>query len=79
VLSWDHASWHISHTGQERITAHHCHAKQEGGCRVMVYRLPGTRPWLKPIEPKWLHGKRAVVEPARVLSTVALIPRVCAY
>jgi hypothetical protein len=26
-----------------------------------------------------VHGKRAVVEPARVLSTAELIKRVCAY
>jgi hypothetical protein len=45
----------------------------------MVCRLPSKSPWLKPIEPKCVHGKRAVAEPARVLSTAELIQRVCAY
>jgi len=44
----------------------------------MVCRLPSTRPWLNPIEPTWVHGKRAVVEPARVRSMTDLMPRVCA-
>jgi hypothetical protein len=34
---------------------------------------------MPPIEPKWVHGKWAVVEPARVLSITALMQRVCAY
>jgi hypothetical protein len=28
-----------------------------------VCRLPVKSPWLNPIEPRWLHGKRAIVEP----------------
>ena len=35
-------------------------------------------PWLNPIEPKWAHGKRRVVEPARLLTADELIDRVCA-
>jgi hypothetical protein len=34
---------------------------------------------LNPIEPKWVHGKRAVAEPVRLLSTAELMQRVCAY
>ena len=79
VLSWDKASWHVSAAVQEWITAHNRQAKHEGGCRVVVYRLPSKSPWLTPIEPKWVHGKRAVVEPARLLSLAELIQRVCAY
>jgi transposase len=79
VRIWDHASWHVSQAVQAWIKAHHRYAKQEGGCRFMVCRLPSKSPWLNPIEPKWVHGKRAVVEPARVLSTAELIERVCAY
>jgi hypothetical protein len=30
--------------------------------------LPSKSPWLNPIEPKRVHGKRAVVEPARKLT-----------
>jgi transposase len=79
VLIWDNASWHISQAVQEWLTAHNRHAKQEGGCRVIVCRLPSKSPWLNPIEPKWVHGKRAVVEPAHALSTAELMQRICAY
>jgi DDE superfamily endonuclease len=79
VLIWDNASWHVSQAVQAWIKTHHRHAIQEGGCRLIVYRLPSKSPWLNPIEPKWVHGKRAVVEPARVLATAELIQRVCAY
>jgi DDE superfamily endonuclease len=79
VLLGDKAAWHVSQAVQAWITAHHRHAKQEGGCRLMVCRLPSKSPWLNPIEPKWVHGKRAVVEPARVLSMTDLMQRVCAY
>ena len=78
-LIWDNASWHVSQTVRAWINAHHRQAKQEGSCRFMVCRLPSKSPWLNPIEPTWGHGKRAVVEPARVLSTAELIQRVCAY
>jgi hypothetical protein len=79
VLVWDNASWHVSHAVQEWIKVHNRQAKQEGGCRVIVCRLPSKSPWLNPIEPKWVHGKRAVVEPARWLSMTELMQRVCAY
>jgi hypothetical protein len=79
VLVWENASWHISQAVQEWLTAHNRHAKQEGGCRVMICRLPSKSPWLNPIAPKWVHGKRAVVEPAHALSTAELMQRICAY
>jgi hypothetical protein len=40
--------------------------------------LPIKSPWLNPIEPKWVHGKRKVVEPDRVLTARELAERVCA-
>jgi DDE superfamily endonuclease len=76
---WDNAAWHVSQAAQAWINAHNRTAKQEGGCRFIVCRLPSKSPWLNPIEPKWRHGKRAVVEPARVLPTAELRQRVCAY
>jgi DDE superfamily endonuclease len=79
VLIWDNASWHVSQTVREWITAHNRQAKRDGGCRIMVCRLPSKSPWLNPIEPKWVHGKRAVVEPARVLTMPELMQRVCTY
>ena len=44
---------------------------------MVVCYLPIKAPWLNPIEPKWVHGKRRVVEPARLLSAQELIERVC--
>ncbi|MBY0456785.1 MAG: hypothetical protein K2V38_05575, partial [Gemmataceae bacterium] len=38
------------------------------GCRIRVCGLPVKAPWLNPIEPEWVHGKRAVVEPDRKLT-----------
>lgn len=35
-------------------------------------------PWLNPIEPKWVHTKRAVVAPDRLLPARELAGRVCA-
>ena len=34
---------------------------------------------LNRIEPKWVHGKRAIVEPARLLTAQELKQRVCDY
>ena len=38
------------------------------GGRIVVCPLPSKSPWLNPIEPQWVHGKRAVSEPDRLLS-----------
>jgi hypothetical protein len=48
------------------------------GVRVVPCLLPVKSPWLNPIEPKWVHGKRKVVEPARLLAARELAERVCA-
>ena len=42
-----------------------------------VCRLPSRSPWLSPIEPRWMHGKRAVVEPDRKLTAAELRRRLC--
>jgi hypothetical protein len=39
-------------------------------------RLPIQSPWLKPIEPCWIPGTRAILEPDRKL-TAEVIGRVC--
>ena len=49
------------------------------GVRIIVCHLPSTSPWLNPIAPKWVHGKRAVSEPDRLLSADELEARVYAY
>jgi len=41
--------------------------------------LPSNSPWLNPIEPTWVHGKRAVSEADRLLSPDELEARVYAY
>jgi hypothetical protein len=61
------------------LKPHNRQAKREGGVRVIAYRLPVKSPWLNPIEPQWVHGKRAVAEPARLLPAQELVMRVYAY
>ena len=48
---------------------------REGGVRIVPCFLPTKSPWLNPIEPKWVHGKRRVVEPARLLTAGELETR----
>jgi DDE superfamily endonuclease len=79
ALVWDNASWHISREVRGWLRAHNRRVKAEGGCRLLVCRLPSRSPWLNPIEPKWAHGKRAVVEPARQLPAADLRQRLCAH
>jgi hypothetical protein len=79
ALVWDNASWHISREVQTWIRQHNRRAKQTGGVRMLPCRLPVKSPWLNPIEPRWVHGKRAIVEPARLLTAAEVIARVCDY
>jgi hypothetical protein len=79
-LIWDNASWHVSKAVRTWIRAHNRAVKQQGrGIRLLVCYLPVKRPWLNPIEPKWVHSKRAIVEPTRLLSAQEVAERVCAY
>ena len=78
-LVWDKASWHVSHAVRTWRTAPTRRVKQEGGCRVLVCPLPSKSPWLNRIEPKWVHGKRAIAEPARKLGVDEMKHRICAY
>jgi len=77
LLVWDNASWHISQRVRAWIKAHNRQAKAGGGVRVVACRLPSKSPWLNPIEPKWRHGKRAILEPDRVLTAQEVKDRVC--
>jgi hypothetical protein len=47
--------------------------------RLLPCRLPVNSPWRNPIEPRWVHGKRAIVEPARLLAAAEVIARVRDY
>jgi transposase len=84
VLIWDNASWHVSH--QVKTWLHHhnqaaLQAEREGkrGIQLIPCWLPTKSPWLNRIEPHWVHGKRAIVEPARLLTAQEVIQRVCAH
>jgi transposase len=80
ALIWDNASWHVSKRVRAWIRAHNRQVKQSGhGVRIIPCFLPVKSPWLNPIEPKWVHGKRAIAEPARLLSALELADRVCAH
>src|SRR3954471_439085 len=60
VLVWDNAAWHVSRAVRAWIGAHNRAVNRTGGVRILVCRLPVKSPWLNPIEPRWLHGKRAI-------------------
>jgi len=79
VLFWDNASWHVSRQVRAWIGQHNRQVKRSGGLRLLVCPLPKKSPWLNNIEPKWVHGKRAVIEPEQVLSPEALAERLCRY
>jgi hypothetical protein len=78
-LIWDNASWHKSHQVRNWIAAHNRAVKDSGrgGVRIVACLLPTKSPWLNPIEPKWMHGKRKVLEPERLLGAYELADRVC--
>jgi transposase len=78
LLIWDNASWHDSQIVRRWLRAHNHAVKRTGhGVRLLVAPLPVKSPWLNPIEPKWLHGKRKVLEPDRLLTAADLADRVC--
>lgn len=79
LLVWDNAGWHLSHSVRAWLRVHNQQAKRQGGVRILACFLPSKSPWLNPIEPKWAHGKRAVVSPDRLLPAQELADRVCAY
>jgi len=80
LLIWDNASWHYSKQVRTWIREHNQHVKQHGkGIRILPFFLPKQNPWLNLIEPKWVHGKRAVVEPKGLLTASQLLERICAH
>lgn len=79
VLIWDNASWYISKEVRRWTRAHNKEVKNSGGeagVRIIGCLLPKKSPWLNPIEPKWVHGKRRVVETDRPLTAGELAERV---
>ena len=80
LVVWDNASWPKSQIVRTWIRQHNRQVKAgRVGVRIVPCLLPSKSPWLNPIEPKWGHGKRAVLEPARILTVQELADRVCAY
>jgi transposase len=78
LLIWDNASWHTSREVREWLRGHNAQVKQMGkGVRIVCCHLPTKSPWLNPIEPHWLHGKRKVAEATRLLSADELAERIC--
>ena len=78
LLIWDNASWHRSHAVRTWIHTHNRQVKHERkGVRILACPLPIKSPWLNPIEPKWIHTQRKIVEPARLLTARELEDRVC--
>jgi len=76
-LVWENASWHGSRALRHWSRAHNQHVKPEGhGIRIVSGFLPIQSPWLNPLEAQWVHGKRAVVEPSRLLTAGELVERV---
>jgi hypothetical protein len=79
VLVWDKASWHDSQSVRTWLRQRNHQVKQTGqGVRLSSALLPSKSPWRNPIDPKWLHGKRKVAEPDRLLTAAEVIDRVCA-
>src|SRR5215472_3749722 len=84
VLIWDNASWHVSKQVKTWLREHNQNVLQEtrtgkSGVRIIPCWLPIKSPWLNRIEPKWVHGKRAIAEPDRKLSVAELKHRICTY
>ena len=84
VLIWDNASWHISKHVRDWLREHNRAARAAQGrgqpaVRIMAFWLPVKSPWLNVIEPKWVHGKKAIVEPERKLTAAEVRERVPAH
>lgn len=78
LLIWDNAPWHISKEVRGWVRARNRTVKQSAhGVRLVLTYLPTKSPWLNNIEPWWVHAKRAIVEPDRLLAAQELVQRVC--
>jgi transposase len=80
LLIWDNACWHYSKIVKTWIREHNSQVKQESkGVRILPFFLPTKSPWLNPIEPRWVHAKKAIVEPNGLLTASQLAQRICAH
>jgi hypothetical protein len=77
VLVWENASWHGRQAVRQWLPAHNRQVNRAGqGVRLVSCPLPSKSPWLTLLEAHWVHGKRAVVEPARLVTAAELMERV---
>jgi hypothetical protein len=79
VLLWDNASWHKSADLRSWIRTYNQAAKAVDEPRLLTHLLPVKSPWLNPIEPRWVHAKRAVCQPDGELTAPELRRRLCAH
>ena len=79
VVIWDNASWHKSADIRQWIRTYNRAAKAAGEPRLLICLLPVKSPWLNPIEPRWVHAKRAVCEPDGELTPPDLRRRLCQH
>jgi len=80
LLIWDNATWHKSQAVEKWIGEHNEQVKREiKGVRIVSCLLPKKSPWLNPIEPHWVHGKRQIVESDRLLTLQEVVDRVYDY
>ncbi len=78
LLAWDNAGWHLSKEVRAWLRDHTRRVKREGaGVRLVVCQLPVKSPWLNPIEPKWVHGKRRAAEAGDLLTARETAERAC--
>jgi transposase len=77
LLIWDRATWHGRQEVREWLRGHNQRVKAtDDGVRIVSCTLPTQSPWLNPIEPCWVHGKRRVANPAGPLSVEELSERI---
>jgi len=79
LLIWDNAPWHVSKRVRTWIRGHNRQVRREGGVRIVPCYLPSKSPWLNAIEPKWVHGKKAIAEPERTLTAQETKDRIYDY
>lgn len=84
LLIWDNASWHGSKVVRTWLREHNRAARQaqqhgQPAVRIMAVWLPSKSPWLNNIEPKWMQGKKAIVEPERKLTADETRERICSH
>jgi hypothetical protein len=79
-LLWANASWHRSHAVRHGRRPHTQQGKRGAvGVRGVGCPLPSHSPWLTPLAPQGVQGKRAVAAADRLRSADELAARVSAY